>query len=86
MMHGWGGGMTAGDWFLMSLLWVVLVVVIVWALTQLFPRRDERPARGEEARTAGERPEEILDRRLALGEIDLETHAKLREALHGGAR
>jgi putative membrane protein len=85
MMHGWDGGVGAGGWFVMSFLWVALLVVIVWALLQLFPRRDERSTT-EKPAPAGERPEEILDRRLALGEIDVETHEKLRQALRAGTR
>lgn len=85
MMNGWDGGMGAGGWFLMSLLWIVLLVVIVWAVTHLFPRREERRALADGS-PSRERPEDILDRRLALGEIDLETHAKLREALRARTR
>jgi|BarGraNGADG00212_2_1021979.scaffolds.fasta_scaffold57674_2 putative membrane protein len=83
MMNGWEGGMGAGGWVLMSLFWIVLLVAIVWAVTQLFPRRDERRALTD-GPASSERAEDILDRRLALGEIDLETHAKLRQALRAG--
>jgi putative membrane protein len=83
MMNGWQGGMGAGGWVLMSLFWIVLLVAIVWAVTQLFPRRDERRTLADGS-ASNERAEDILDRRLALGEIDPETHAKLRQALRAG--
>jgi putative membrane protein len=78
MMDGWYGGMGTGDWILMTLLWVVLVAAIVWAAAQLFPGR---PGRAEGARD--EDAEEILDRRLARGEIDADTYDTLREKLLG---
>lgn len=82
MMHNWyGGGMGAGGWLLMSVLWVVLIAAIVWAVVNLFPRG------GRDGGNLAERPEEILQRRLASGEIDSATYdtlrGKLREAHTG---
>lgn len=77
MMDGWYGGMGAGWWVVMTLLWVALIVAIVWAAARLFPRRADG-GRGEP-----DRPEEILDRRLARGEIDVETYEALRGKLRG---
>jgi len=74
MMDGWYGGMGAGGWIFMTLFWVALLVLIVWVGTRLFPTRGER---GDEL----ERPEDLLDRRLARGEIDPETYDTLREKL-----
>lgn len=84
MMNGWYGGMGAGDWVLMSILWVVLIAVIVWALANLLSRGG-----GREQANLAERPEDILDRRFAAGEIDAAAYdaqrAKLREAHAGRA-
>ncbi len=77
MMDGWYGGMGTGGWILMSLLWVLLIAAIVWAGAQLFSTRTGEPEPREE------RPEDILDRRLARGEIDPETYDALREKLLG---
>jgi putative membrane protein len=76
-MMNWSGGMGAAGWVLMSVFWVILIAAIVWALAALFGRSD-RSAGGV---TISERPEEILDRRLASGEIDTETYEALRTKL-----
>ena len=76
-MMNWSGGMGAAGWVLMSVLWVVLIAGIVWALTSLFGR-GESSAGGA---AISERPEEILDRRLASGEIDTNTYEALRTQL-----
>ena len=81
------GGMGAGGWVLMSIVWLALVVLIVWAATRLFPWR-EGPQSTDHAPYSSPRDNEaraILDRRLASGEIDIETHDKLRERLSGGS-
>jgi putative membrane protein len=69
--------MGAAGWVLMSVFWVVLIAAIVWALAALFGRGD-RSAAGA---AISDRPEEILDRRLASGEIDAETYEALRTTL-----
>jgi putative membrane protein len=60
----------------MSVFWVALIAVIVWAVANLFPRG------GRDGTDLAERPEEILDRRLASGEIDSGTYDALRGKLH----
>jgi putative membrane protein len=75
MMDGWDGGMGAAGWIVMMLFWVGLVAVIVWAVANLFPSRAGR------AGGVPERPEEILDKRLARGEIDPQTYDELRAKL-----
>ncbi len=75
-MMNWSGGMGAGGWVFMSVLWVVLIAAIVWGMAAIFGRRDR-----SETMTIGDRPEEILDRRLASGEIDTDTYDTLRTKL-----
>ncbi|MEJ7793243.1 MAG: hypothetical protein WKF65_14825 [Gaiellaceae bacterium] len=77
MMDGWYDGMGAGGWILMSLFWVGLIAAIVWAGAQLFAR----PGVVDRVEGASERPEEILGRRLARGEIDAGTYQALRDKL-----
>jgi putative membrane protein len=74
-MGGYGNGMGAGGWVLMGLFWVLLLVLIFWAVVRLLPRSDgaNRPTQGT--------PEEILDRRFASGELDVETYQAQRSAL-----
>lgn len=76
MMDGWDG-MGAAGWLLMSVLWMFLIVAIVWGLANLFPKHGASDA----GITHAERPEDILDRRLARGEIDIPTYDDLRSKL-----
>ena len=77
MMDGVYGGMGGGWWILMMVFWVGLIAAIVWAGARLFAR----PGPGDYSGGSGERPGEILERRLASGEIDAETYDTLREKL-----
>ena len=77
MMNHWYDSMGAGDWFLMSVFWVALIALIVWAIAHLFPGHS-----GRDSTDLAERPEEILDRRFAAGEIDAGTYDSLRGKLH----
>lgn len=75
MMGDWDGGMGGAGWLLMTVFWVVLLAAVVWAVANLFPtRRDDSTA-------LPERPEDVLDRRLARGEIDSATYDELRGKL-----
>ena len=77
-MMGWyGSGMGFAGWFFMGLFWLVLLGVIIWAVVRLLPTRHQ----GHGGPSATETPEEILDRRFARGEIDLETYQAQRTAL-----
>ena len=73
-MHnaGWGW------WIVMSIgmvaFWALIIYAIVWLVRG-------RPADLHEERR-GERPEEILNRRLAQGEISIDEYKQLRAALH----
>jgi uncharacterized membrane protein len=77
MMDGWYDGMNGGWWIVMTVFWVVLFAVIVWAGARLLAR----PGAGEYSIAAAEQPRQILERRLANGEIDAETYDALREKL-----
>jgi putative membrane protein len=71
--------MSGSDWGLMvlwTMLFIVLVVGVIWAVTS-FARRDQ-PAAGDGSRRSGR---EILDERLARGEIDPDEYDRLRERL-----
>ncbi|MFG2109670.1 SHOCT domain-containing protein [Micromonospora chersina] len=75
MMYGYGSGWI---WMtLMPVVWIALIAVIVWAVARLVAR----PA--DHGRQVRETPQEILDRRFALGEIDAEEHERARAHLAG---
>ena len=80
MMYGWDGGMSVVGWIFMVLFWVLLIVAIVWAITQVTGTRGDAPSPTDAS--DDEPPDTILARRLARGEIDLDTYRSLREALH----
>ena len=85
-MMGWyGSGMSGGPWILMGLFWVVLIAAIIWLVVRLLPS-GARTGATPVAAAGSASPHlpsslEILDRRLAHGEIDLETYQAHRAAL-----
>ncbi len=90
-MMGWyGGGMGPGMWVVMGLFWVALIALIIWLVVKLLPSKAQSAAPPPSAQVAGpESPLEILDRRFARGEVDLETYKAQRAALveaRGGER
>jgi putative membrane protein len=78
-MMGWyGSEMGAAGWLGMGVFWLILLGLIVWLVVRLLPGSN-----GGITRPGGESPVEILDRRLASGQIDLETWQVQRAALLG---
>ena len=75
MMGHWYGSMGAGGWILMTVFWVALIAFLVWAISSLLGRNVSRGG------DVTDQPEEILDRRLARGEIDTQTYETLRGTL-----
>lgn len=69
----WCSGMGVGGWVLMLGFWVALLAVIVWAVTRLFPT------------TSKDDVLDVLDRRLAAGEIDPDAYRAARSELSGSA-
>lgn len=84
MMNGYGMG--AGGWALMIIFWIALVAIIGLAIARLFPSM--RGTGAVEHPTTRTTPRALLDERLARGEIDVETHERLRGVLdeHGDRR
>lgn len=67
-MGDWG----AASWLAMIAFWALIVVLLVWAVREFAgPGRDGPPSATE-----------ILERRLATGEIGLEEYRERRAALH----
>lgn len=74
-MMGYGWGMGWGGWVFMGLFWLLFLGVLLFLVIRLLP------ATGGFARPREDTPEEILDKRFARGEIDLQTYQAQRAAL-----
>ena len=72
MASNWCGQMGVGGWLVMILFWSAFLGLAVWAIAQLFGPRNV--AVSENAR-------DVLDRRLAAGELDPESYRRLRDEL-----
>ncbi len=82
MMNWYGNGMGPFMWLGMGLFWLILLGLIVWLVTRLLPgSKDDQPSR-----SAGESAAEILDRRMANGEIDPRAWQAQRPALLAAQR
>jgi putative membrane protein len=75
-MMGWYGGMGPLAGLAMFVLWVGLLGLIVWAVGRLLPGSNRETTRAD-----SESAVEILDRRLANGEIDMHDWQAQRSAL-----
>lgn len=64
----------------MAAFWVFVAVAVVWALR----RSSAKSPADDDSRADGERPLQILERRLAEGEISIEEYARRRELLTRG--
>jgi putative membrane protein len=78
MFRGMQDGMGAGGWVLMIVFGTALLALIAWAIARIAPSRTDEV---REPRRPADEPVEILDRRLARGEIDVETYEQLRSKL-----
>ncbi len=75
-VHWWG-------WLIGSVMMVAFWALIIWAIWYFatsFSRqsRQSEPSRGD--------PKQILDERLARGEIDPDEYTRLRRLMHGGTQ
>jgi putative membrane protein len=77
-MMDWNGHMSGGGWFF-SILTVIIVVAIVGAVIVWIAREFSRES-GPRA-SSDDASKDILDRRLASGEIDAEQYEQLRATL-----
>lgn len=77
MGYGFGwNGMGWGGWLGMGVFWLVVVGLLVWTVTRLLPA-DRGEPRGRPADSA----QDLLDRRFAAGEIDIDEYERRRAAL-----
>ena len=78
-MMGWyGNGMGSFGWLGMGVFWLLLLGLIVWLVVRLLSSRT-----GSTSRSTGDSAAEILDRRMANGQIDVPAWQAQRAALQG---
>jgi putative membrane protein len=72
-------------WLFMGLFWIALIALIIWLVIRLLPSHGHAGTTTASptppALPMQESPMDILDRRLAQGDIDLETYQVHRAAL-----
>ena len=75
-MMGWyGNAMGSLGWLGMGVFWLLLLALIGWLVMRLLP------SSGRTTRSTGDSAAEILDRRMARGEIDVPAWQTQRSAL-----
>ena len=79
MMWYWGGGVHWWGWLLGFVGMVAFWGLIIWAVWYFVTGLSHRP--DERQRPGG--PRQILDERLARGEIDTEEYRRLRQLIGG---
>ena len=67
-----GTHMGLAGWIAMSAAWLIMIGLIVWVVFQVLP---------DTSRQEPETPRQLLDRRLAAGELDLQTYDRLQARL-----
>nr|WP_290667079.1 SHOCT domain-containing protein [Ardenticatena sp.] len=88
MMGGMGGWFGFGGLW-MILFWVILILLVVWIITRLFPQiqignetlRQTGPGYANAPHAQAETPLDILKKRYARGEITREEFERMRQDL-----
>jgi putative membrane protein len=78
MMGSYGNGIGSLAWLGMGVFWLLLLGLIVWLVMRLLPGTT-----GRTSHPTGDSSAEILDRRMASGEIDVSEWQAHRGALQG---
>ena len=81
----WSGHMSAAGWIL-SVLWTLIIIALVVAgMMWLISALRNQQNRGPSAEASGPSAREILDRRLASGELNVEQYKQLRDTIGDAA-
>jgi putative membrane protein len=81
----WYGHMSAAGWIL-SVLWTLIIIALVVAgIMWLISALSSRHNRGPSAEASRPSAREILDRRLASGELNVEQYKQLRDTIGDAA-
>ena len=78
MMGSYGNGLGSLGWLGMGAFWLIVLGLIGWLVMRLLPGSS-----GRSLSATGESAAEILDRRMANGEIDVPAWQSQRAALQG---
>jgi uncharacterized membrane protein len=78
MMGSYGNGMGSLGWLGMGVAGLLLLGLIIWLIVWLLPS-----STGPTSRPTADSAAEILDRRMASGEIDMPAWQEQRAALQG---
>ena len=78
MMGSYGNGIGSLGWLGMGVFWLLLLGLIVWLVMRLLPG-----STGRTPHPIGDSAAEILDRRMASGQIDVPAWQAQRAALQG---
>lgn len=78
MMGSYGNGMGSLGWLGIGAFWLLLLGLIVWLVIRLLPG-----SKGRTPNPTGDSAAEILDHRMANGEIDMPAWQAQRAALQG---
>jgi putative membrane protein len=88
MMGRYGYGFDYGAWLVMTLFWLILLAAVAWVVVRLLAGRPQgaaqppvQAASTPAGQPAAETPEDILDRRFARGELEIEAYQAQRAAL-----
>jgi putative membrane protein len=76
--HGYGGGWPVWE---IAFMWIVMIAILGLLAGGIYALAGGSRRRHNELGEGAEDPAQILDERLARGEIDADEYAQLREAL-----
>jgi putative membrane protein len=79
------GGTHWGLWIVMILAMLAFVGILAWAVVTIIRQRDGQRLGGAQAPPVGSSPDplQILDERLARGEIEVDEYTRRRDLLRG---
>ena len=81
----WNGHMSAAGWILSALWTLIIIALVVAGMMWLISALSSRHNRGPSAEASRPSAREILDRRLASGELNVEQYKQLRDTIGDAA-
>lgn len=78
---GFGWGMGSEGWLGTGIFWIAILGLVVGVAVSAFPGRSNSADGHRSYSPPPETPEQTLDRRYAMGEIDEDTYQRMRATL-----